>query len=483
MGSVLLAATVALLTVAQADAAILFTDDFETGGVARWTVISGAWSVCSGPTGTRYCQSDPAFYPPMTLAGDNGWADYSVRATVNLDDDVKGRVSILGRVQDKYHFYELRLEKDAAGTKRWWILKNVSNASTTIASGPFDYLRNTDYVLKLTLANTSLQAAVSFDEGATFRTLGAGVDTQYRVGRIGLKTKSTAAAFDDVIVASVDATPPNTHRFGHIVFVALENHSASEVVGSPYLPYFNELASKYAIATNFYANVHPSAPNFFAFTTGQVFDQTVPLPAATNNVVRALRAAGRSWRAFFDEPQSSANIFPYLPEVAASPAQAANVVPITPAFVEAVNNNALPHYSMVHPAYAVNGHACRGAQPCLATTDNWLRDYVAPYIANPSFAVNHDLLIILWDEGDLLDSSCSGATTILISPQVRQAGAWTCGGHTVFLVVGTDVKPGHVSTAVYHDEALLRLALEGLGITSHLPGAAAFAPNMNEFFR
>jgi len=138
---------------------------------------------------------------------------------------------------------------------------------------------------------------------------------------------------------------------------------------------------------------------------------------------------------------------------------------------------------MIHPAYAVNGHACRGAQPCLAITDNWLRDHVAPYVANPAFAANHDLLIILWDEGDLLDNSCSGATTILLSPEARQAGAWTCGGHTVFLVIGTDVKPGHVSTAVYHDEALLRVALEGLGITGHRPSAAAFAPNMNEFFR
>ena len=39
------------------------------------------------------------------------------------------------------------------------------------------------------------------------------------------------------------------------------------------------------------------------------------------------------------------------------------------------------------------------------------------------------------------------------------------------------------STAVYHDEAVLRLMLEGVGVTSGLPGAAATAPNMNELFQ
>jgi hypothetical protein len=130
-----------------------------------------------------------------------------------------------------------------------------------------------------------------------------------------------------------------------------------------------------------------------------------------------------------------------------------------------------------------NGPAGKGSLTCRATTDNWLHAYIAPYIANPTFAANHDLLIIAWDEGNLLDTSCSKPTTILMPPGVQKAGAWACGGHTVFLVIGADVKPGHVSTTVYHDEALLRLALEGLGITSNLPGAAAFAPNMNEFFK
>jgi acid phosphatase len=461
-----------------------FTDTFETGAAAQWTPMSGTWSVCQTATaaGSRLCQS--AARPALTVAGDDGWADYTVQATVNLNDDRKGRVGVLGRFQDKDHFYELRLAKDTAGVKRWWIAKTRDSADTTIASGAFAYERGVDYVLKLTLVNTSLGASLSIDGGKTFRKLGAGVDTTYRVGRIGVKTTSTGATFDDVVVSSAGTTPANTRRFGHVVLVALENHSANQVLGSPYMPYFNELASTYGLATDFYANAHPSMPNYFAWTTGRLFFQTTPLPAGTNNIVRALNAAGKSWRAYFDEPQSSGNVFPYLPEVAADSGQLANIVPITPDFVDAVNNNALPHYSMVHPRFADNGHACPGAKPCLTITDNWLRAYIAPYIATPSFTANHDLLVIAWDEGDLRDPTCSsGPTTILLPTAAQKAGAWVCGGHTVFIVIGTDVKRGYVSPTIFHGEALLRLSLEGLGAGTNLPGASSFAPNMNEFFK
>jgi hypothetical protein len=90
---------------------------------------------------------------------------------------------------------------------------------------------------------------------------------------------------------------------------------------------------------------------------------------------------------------------------------------------------------------------------------------------------------VAWDEGNLLDTRCSGPVTIIMSPEVRKAGGWTCGGHTVFVVAGSDVKPGYVSNTIFPDESILRIMLEGLGITTGLPGAAAFAPNMNEFFR
>ena len=36
------------------------------------------------------------------------------------------------------------------------------------------------------------------------------------------------------------------------------------------MPYFNSLASKYGLATQYFANAHPSLPNYLVLTTGQI---------------------------------------------------------------------------------------------------------------------------------------------------------------------------------------------------------------------
>jgi hypothetical protein len=72
--------------------------------------------------------------------------------------------------------------------------------------------------------------------------------------------------------------------------------------------------------------------------------------------------------------------------------------------------------------------------------------------------------------------------TIPLTPEAQLRGAWKCGGQAVAMLIGADVKRGYKSQTLYHLEALLRISLEGLGITDSLPGASAFAPDMNELF-
>jgi phosphatidylinositol-3-phosphatase len=49
-----------------------------------------------------------------------------------------------------------------------------------------------------------------------------------------------------------------------------ENHSYASVIGNSAMPYVNGLASQYGLATQYYANTHPSIGNYFMLTTGQV---------------------------------------------------------------------------------------------------------------------------------------------------------------------------------------------------------------------
>src|SRR6185436_2106205 len=130
----------------------------------------------------------------------------------------------------------------------------------------------------------------------------------------------------------------------------------------------------------------------------------------------------------------------------------------------------------------INGHDCTDGGVCMGPVDDRLEETIDPYINHPSFVANSDLLIILFDEAQLTDPTCSGGTTIAMTDAARIRGAWKCGGRTVALFIGGSVKRAYRSSTLYHLEAFLRLSLEGLGVTETLPGAAAFAPNMDELF-
>src|SRR6202166_441191 len=104
-------------------------------------------------------------------------------------------------------------------------------------------------------------------------------------------------------------TPPTVGAgtvpaFAHVFIVVEENHSYADVIGSTSMPYFNSLATSYGLATQYYANAHPSLPNYFELTAGEGLSITglagdsYPGPVTQDNVVRALAAAGKTWKSY-----------------------------------------------------------------------------------------------------------------------------------------------------------------------------------------
>ena len=98
----------------------------------------------------------------------------------------------------------------------------------------------------------------------------------------------------------------------------------------------------------------------------------------------------------------------------------------------------------------------------MGAADAWLQANLAPLLANPTFQQD-GLLIITWDEGRASDINSGG-------------------GHIATLLAGPRVKQGHKSTSMYQHQSTLRLILQLLGAHG-LPGAAASAPDMGEFFQ
>lgn len=277
--------------------------------------------------------------------------------------------------------------------------------------------------------------------------------------------------------------PPPPHKVplvAHVFIVVEENHAYSSVIGNAAMPYTNSLAQQYSLATQYYADRHNSLPNYFMLTTGDLIttDDLYTGTVTSDNVVRAITTAGKTWKVYVESLPSIGytgpttmpygkdhNPFTYLSDVLNSPTQAANMVPFAQLATD-MQNETLPNYAMIVPNFANDGHDCPNeASYCtdtdkLSNIDSWLQTNVGTLINSAEF--NNSVLIYTWDESVITDLTNTG-------------------GHVATILIGSPVRHGYQSTTVYQHQSTLRLSMELLGITD-LPGAAASAPDMNEFF-
>ena len=262
-------------------------------------------------------------------------------------------------------------------------------------------------------------------------------------------------------------TPPP--RFGHVFILVEENHDYADVIGNPAMPYLNRLAKEYGLATQYYANTHPSIGNYFMLTVGDTVTNKDDFSGLVtdDNIVRQLLAAGKTWKSYAEDLPSIGytgdgpglyarrhNPLSYLSDVVNDSVQRQRLVPFSQLAVD-VANRTLPNYGFIVP------NVCHDAHSCAAdSADQWLQTNIPPLIASPDFQ-GDGLLIIVFDEGK--DDATGG------------------GGRVVWVAVSPKSKRGYESATRYQHESTLRLAAEALGLT-RFPGAAAAAPNMAEFF-
>ena len=57
----------------------------------------------------------------------------------------------------------------------------------------------------------------------------------------------------------------------HVFLIMMENHAYAQVIGNPNMPFFNRLAKKANLATNYYAVGHPSLTNYLEIVGGSNF--------------------------------------------------------------------------------------------------------------------------------------------------------------------------------------------------------------------
>jgi phospholipase C len=215
-------------------------------------------------------------------------------------------------------------------------------------------------------------------------------------------------------VGSAAALP----AFDHVVVVIEENHSFSEIVGSPSAPYISSLASAGATMTQSFAVTHPSQPNYLALFSGStqgVSSDSCPHTFSAENLGHQIIAAGGTF-AGYSETMPAAG---YTGCTSGRYARKHNPW-VDFSTVPASSNRrfadfptdlgTLPKVAIVAPNLCSDMHDCS-----VATGDSWLRSHLGTYA---SWAQTHNsLLVVTFDEDD--SSASNQIATVFSGAHVR----------------------------------------------------------------
>jgi len=299
----------------------------------------------------------------------------------------------------------------------------------------------------------------------------------------------------------VTTTPANFPSSSHVFVVMEENQSFAQVFpsggatdcASAGMPYLCGLAAANGMALDFYANSHGSLRDYLYVTSGSSWggspadctgSKCSKLGVITgDNVVRALAAAGKSWRGYFEGMPSQGymggdkngyllhhNPFPWYSDVTSSTAEQNNMYPFTQLTLDEANNG-YANFSLIVPNGLDDADEPANGNPTvlLATADAWLQTNIAPLLATVPFQAGGDgILMIVFDEGDIAGESGDHVSDDACSP-TQSTG---CGGHVAFVMIGPQVVPASTASSTYQFQDMLHTILHLLNVSDYMNGAA-----------
>jgi hypothetical protein len=193
--------------------------------------------------------------------------------------------------------------------------------------------------------------------------------------------------------------------------VVMENKSFHNIIGSPSAPYINKLAHKCGLATRFYAETHPSLPNYLAMTSGSthgINDDSGPSshPLKSRSIFSQL---GKHWRALQQSMPSRCQLTS-VGKYAVKHNPAAYYTRIRRQCRRkdvALSRNLGARFTFVTPNLCFDMHSCS-----VSTGDNWLSKWMPRVLKSRRYRAGSMAIFVTFDEG----SSDQRIATLVISP-------------------------------------------------------------------
>ncbi|MEB3982321.1 phosphoesterase [Mycobacterium sp. 663a-19] len=290
-------------------------------------------------------------------------------------------------------------------------------------------------------------------------------------------------------------TPPASKvgPLDHVFMIYLENHGAKDIVGSRNAPYINGLIDNNGYGANYYAQAHPSLPNYYPILGGSDFgfNYNCELDCFDQpNLVDNIERAGKGWASYeqsMPEPCFTRSAGPYSPgelpflafhDIVSNTARCrSHVLPLERMATDLASTATTPNYVWWA---ADENHNMEGPinlqfilslltnhQYNIKAGDQFLASTLPTILNSPAFQTQRSAVFITWDE-DYNNLSL---------------GIGNNGNHIPMIVItspNSGMRQGHFVAVNYNNHySLLRTIEDAFGLP-RLTNNDKFAQPMNE---
>ena len=271
--------------------------------------------------------------------------------------------------------------------------------------------------------------------------------------RIGLRCfAAVLLAVSALLAAAIPsfASSGDVPRYKHIFYIVEENRSFSQIIGNPAAPQLNQLASTYALATDYFGTSHPSEPNYVAMIGGSDFGIHDDGSYQTNvvdqpSLASQLEGAGLSWKSYSQsmpyagftgtcypcnasDPSSlyasKHNGFLNFKSVQSNPAEMQKSVPVEQLSADLAQDTA-PTFSFIVPDQCHDMHGtndCPDATTNVKVADDYAGQLVNQIMSSTTWRDGQNAIVITFDEGNGTAGCCNAnpgggqVYTVVITP-------------------------------------------------------------------
>ena len=295
----------------------------------------------------------------------------------------------------------------------------------------------------------------------------------------GAPAATVAATGAPAAASGPCGTLTSSPAYTHVIWLWLENHSYSTIIGSPHAPYLNSLAAECGLAINYHNITHKSLANYVGATSGLGYPALArftgdcsPLPGCSATAP-SIFGQGETWRAYQESMPSNCdtknsgeyavhhNPPPYFTTLAGC---ATEDVPYT-RLAHDLTAGTLPAFSFITPNLLDDMHT-----GTIAEGDKWMAANLPKILDSTEYTDGSTAVFITWDEGHggIPGEKCATNTT-----------DESC--HIATIVISPSTTPGTQSATLFNHYSLLHTAeqLLGLPFLGRAAGAASMVSAFN----